>query len=71
MSARLLSLRPGAVIKTHRDADLTFENGEVRIHVPIFTNPEVDFEIERELAWIPTGCGIANASAVGTYGGRG
>jgi hypothetical protein len=23
------------------------------------------------LAWIPTGCGIANASAVGTYGGRG
>lgn len=48
MSARLLSLRPGATIKSHRDVDLSFENGRVRIHVPIFTSPEADFVIEDE-----------------------
>jgi Aspartyl/Asparaginyl beta-hydroxylase len=46
MSARLLNLRPGGVIKPHRDPDLAFENGEARIHVPIFTNAAVDFAIE-------------------------
>lgn len=48
MSARLLSLRAGAAIKTHRDAELAFESGRARIHVPIFTSPEVHFVIEEE-----------------------
>src|SRR3569833_1235321 len=33
LSARLLNLRAGAVIKQHRDAELAFENGEARLHI--------------------------------------
>jgi quercetin dioxygenase-like cupin family protein len=48
MAVRLLNLAAGAVIKPHRDHGLCFENGEARIHVPIFTNPQVEFYIEEE-----------------------
>ena len=48
MSVRLLRLKTGAVIKPHRDFDLCFEKGEARIHVPVFTNPDVQFFIEEE-----------------------
>ncbi len=40
-SARLLRLQPGSIIREHRDQDLGFKDGEVRIHVPIITNPDV------------------------------
>src|SRR5262249_54557046 len=46
--ARLLNLKPGAVIHPHRDVELAFENGEARIHIPIFTNPEVEFIIDEQ-----------------------
>lgn len=42
-SARLLRLQPGSIIKEHRDYDLGYEAGEVRIHIPILTNPQVEF----------------------------
>ncbi len=42
-SARLLRLCPGSIIREHRDQDLGFQDGEVRIHVPISTNPDVSF----------------------------
>ena len=42
-SARLLKLQPGSIIREHRDQDLGFKDGEVRIHVPIITNPDVAF----------------------------
>lgn len=48
MSARLLNLKAGAIIKPHRDHDLYFEKGEARIHFPIFTNPQVEFLIDDE-----------------------
>jgi mannose-6-phosphate isomerase-like protein (cupin superfamily) len=48
MSVRLLNLKAGAIIKSHRDFDLCFEKGEARIHVPVFTNPGVEFFIEEE-----------------------
>ena len=48
MSVRLLNLKAGAIIKPHRDFDLCFEKGEARIHVPVFTNPGVQFFIEEE-----------------------
>jgi hypothetical protein len=48
MSVRLLNLKAGAIIKPHRDLDLCFEKGEARIHVPVFTNPDVEFILEEE-----------------------
>jgi Aspartyl/Asparaginyl beta-hydroxylase len=48
LGARLLKLDAGAVIKEHRDADLAFEMGEVRIHVPVITDEAVDFLLDKE-----------------------
>lgn len=42
-AVRLMKLTPGSVIKEHRDHDLSFEEGRVRIHVPVTTNPQVEF----------------------------
>lgn len=44
-AVRLMKLTPGSVIKEHRDHDLAFESGAVRIHVPVTTNPGVDFRL--------------------------
>ncbi len=48
MAVRLLNLQPGAVIKEHKDAELNFEQGEARIHIPVMTNDAVEFYIEDE-----------------------
>lgn len=42
-AVRLMKLKAGAVIKTHRDHDLAFEKGEARLHFPVFTNAAVAF----------------------------
>jgi hypothetical protein len=42
---RLMRLTPGSRIKPHSDFDLAFEQGVVRIHVPIITNPGVEFQL--------------------------
>jgi hypothetical protein len=47
-AVRLMKLTPGSVIKEHRDHDLAFESGAVRIHVPVTTNPQVDFLLNGE-----------------------
>src|SRR5579872_5277514 len=45
---RLLKLSVGAVINEHRDRGLCFEQGEARIHVPITTNPQLEFYLDNE-----------------------
>ena len=45
-SVRLLRLTSGSVIREHSDPFLGFEDGEVRIHIPIQTNPGVEFCVE-------------------------
>lgn len=45
LAARLMRLTPGSVIKEHRDHDLRFEEGTVRIHIPVVTNDSVDFRL--------------------------
>lgn len=45
-SARLLSLGPGSRIREHRDPGLGLEDGEARIHVPVRTNPDVEFMLD-------------------------
>jgi len=47
-AVRLLRLKPGAIIKEHTDKELCYEDGEVRIHVPITTNEQVEFYLEGE-----------------------
>jgi aspartyl/asparaginyl beta-hydroxylase (cupin superfamily) len=42
--ARLLALRPAGVIREHRDAFLS--NAIVRLHVPIVTDPAVEFYLD-------------------------
>ena len=42
-AVRLMRLGPGATIKEHTDNDLSFEDGMVRVHIPIVTNPDVEF----------------------------
>ena len=44
-SVRLLSLAPGSFIHEHCDAGTSYEEGEVRIHVPVQTSPDVEFYV--------------------------
>jgi mannose-6-phosphate isomerase-like protein (cupin superfamily) len=47
-AVRLLKLGAGAVIKEHRDAELYFEKGFFRIHIPVLTNDAVEFCLDGE-----------------------
>jgi hypothetical protein len=46
-SVRLMRLGPGSCIREHRDLGLSAEEGLVRLHVPIVTNAQVRFEVNR------------------------
>ncbi len=48
-TVRLLRLGAGAKILEHRDYRLGFEDGVVRIHIPVQTNPHVEFYLGGEL----------------------
>jgi len=45
-SVRLLRLGPGARVAEHRDYRLGYEDGELRIHVPITTGPGAHFYLD-------------------------
>jgi mannose-6-phosphate isomerase-like protein (cupin superfamily) len=63
LSVRFLNLQAGAVIKPHRDHELAFENGEARLHFPVFTNDAVEFFVEEELVRMREGdCWYINAN---------
>lgn len=42
-SARLLKLSPGSCIREHRDYELGFAEGEIRLHIPVATEANVAF----------------------------
>lgn len=44
-SVRLMALSPGSRIKEHRDHDLSFEDGTIRLHIPIRTSAKVEFRL--------------------------
>ena len=54
-SARLMRLTPGSLIKEHRDHELAFEQGMVRIHIPVVTNAGVDFRLNGTRVVMPAG----------------
>lgn len=47
-SVRLMNLQAGATIKEHRDFALNYEEGEVRIHIPVTTHEKVFFWLDNE-----------------------
>lgn len=47
-SIRLMALYPGAEIKPHKDRGCAYADGVYRIHIPISTNPAVEFYLEGE-----------------------
>jgi len=47
-SVRFLKLAPGAEIREHRDYGLRFEDGKLRFHIPVHTNPDVEFVLGGE-----------------------
>ena len=48
LAVRFLRLGPGSSIREHRDYNLGFDDGEVRIHVPLSTGPDVEFRHDGE-----------------------
>ncbi|UXY15022.1 aspartyl/asparaginyl beta-hydroxylase domain-containing protein [Chitiniphilus purpureus] len=47
-SARLLLLAPGSRILEHQDPDLGQPDGDVRLHIPLRTDPAVEFLLDGE-----------------------
>jgi mannose-6-phosphate isomerase-like protein (cupin superfamily) len=63
MSVRFLNLAAGSSIKEHRDRDLSFEQGEARLHFPVTTNHQVNFCVEGEQIVMEEGsCWYINAN---------
>ncbi|WP_264534732.1 aspartyl/asparaginyl beta-hydroxylase domain-containing protein [Flavobacterium sp. N1736] len=60
-AVRLLRLGGGSEIKEHVDNDTSYEDGFFRIHIPIITNPEVFFYVDKKLVPMKMGeCWYAN-----------
>jgi hypothetical protein len=60
-AVRLLRLDPQSEIKEHTDNDTSYEDGFFRIHIPIITNPEVFFYVDKKLVPMKMGeCWYAN-----------
>lgn len=55
IDVRLLRLRAGSSIKEHRDYGLEFEDGEVRLHIPVVTNPQLEFYLNKERVMMEEG----------------
>jgi len=63
LSIRYLRLTSGSVIKPHKDYDLVFEDGYVRLHIPIVTNDQVEFIVDNEKLELKSGeCWFADFS---------
>lgn len=63
LAVRLMRLNAGAVIKPHRDNALGYEDGEFRLHIPIITNPDVNFLLGGERVMMNEGtCWYINAN---------
>ena len=72
LSARLLKLGKGAFIKPHRDYKLGYEDGNFRIHVPIITNPQVEFMLDSErLDMLEGECWYTNVNYIHSVANRG
>jgi hypothetical protein len=47
-AVRLMKLTPRSIIKEHSDYTLAPEYGTLRLHIPVSTNPDVEFYLNSE-----------------------
>ncbi|MEW6733281.1 MAG: aspartyl/asparaginyl beta-hydroxylase domain-containing protein [Acidobacteriota bacterium] len=47
-AVRLLRLGPKSSIREHVDYGLGYQDGSIRVHIPVVTNPDVDFYLAGE-----------------------
>ena len=72
LSVRLLRLEAGAEIKPHTDYELGYEDGQFRLHIPIVTNPEIEFILDGErLIMLPGECWYTNVNFLHSVANRG
>jgi hypothetical protein len=71
-AVRLLGLAPGSFIREHSDNALDYDDGEIRIHIPIQTNPQVEFYVSGErLLLAEGGCYYVNVNLPHRVANRG
>ncbi len=57
LSVRLMKLKAGSRIKEHIDPDLGLEDGYARLHIPITTNPQLEFSLNgKQVVMSPGEC---------------
>src|SRR5262249_18049726 len=54
-SVRLLRLGAGARIREHTDLNLGYEDEEIRMHIPVATNPQAEFFLKGERVLMNSG----------------
>lgn len=54
-SVRFMLLAPGARIKEHKDFFMGFEDGVIRLHIPVTTNEKVEFYLNNQLVTMREG----------------
>jgi hypothetical protein len=47
-AVRFMLLAPGAKIKEHKDFFMGFEDGVIRLHIPVVTNAQVEFYLNNQ-----------------------
>lgn len=72
VSVRLLRLGPGASIQAHSDPLLSLAHDEVRIHVVVCTNPDVECRIDGVPGhWAAGECWYADFTQLHSFANRG
>jgi mannose-6-phosphate isomerase-like protein (cupin superfamily) len=62
-AVRFLKLAAGSRIREHRDSDLGFEDGQMRFHIPVTTNPDLQFFLDAHRVELQPGeCWYLNLS---------
>lgn len=71
-AVRLLQLAAGAEIKPHSDHCLGYEDGSFRLHIPIITNPDVEFILDGQRLIMNEGeCWYIDANFIHSVANRG
>lgn len=71
-AVRLLQLAVGAEVKPHSDNCLGYEDGSFRLHIPIITNPEVEFILDGKRLVMSEGeCWYIDANFIHSVANRG
>lgn len=62
-SVRLMKLSKNSIIKEHTDFDLSADSSTLRLHIPIITAPEVNFQLNNKRVEMKSGeCWYLNLS---------